>query len=840
MEATDTIYKVSDSISVVTHHIASESNDLTGYMEDLSVSPHDSIAYIADNWGVLANLGAISALIGAITVAIFMFLLVKSSDEGKEKIQNVLSSKLLFGAVWLAGFIVYDVGMCTGNYISLLTNAPLAIIYAFKIFIFDSDVSEIHGVFHESWLYSLGFAIVHFAASVVTTAFLIRLFGFNMLSRFRLWQAGRSKAKSVSDTYVFWGLNEAAFHLIESIRDHYKRLNSEDYRIVVIGMCNDDTETSEKKIGIDRIFDFLSMTSKDRRRLQGQDCLMVGKFINFSDITLKDSDNDIIVSVLKLKSLKNVLLDHTTKRIHMLFLSDNEKANLHDTSILLNDTTINSFINDDIAGKHHQVLFYCHARYNSIHRIIEDQHSNGKIRVNVVDSSHISVQMLKTDKKLLPVKFVKVESDATVSTAFDSLVVGFSEVGRDAVRFLYEFGAFVKTHSQDGRIERSDFNLNVVDRDMDTLAGPFVAGVPAINISMPFLKKCDCAKDSTFSSESSETNTHITFHKMDCCSVEFYLRLDEWVKTLNYVVIATDDDELNLSLGVRVFKAAIRHRDDISNLCILVRTHNDDDGHFQRVATHYNRLWLAQTYAPEFDGKNHKQTVIEHNSPAPSPIHIFGLDNETYTYENIIDDSNEKEAADFKELYEASTKQGYVKPADYMEYSWNKDIAERLNPQDKDGKINYAPTYSGMMALRRMQQQDIANSMHKFTKSYLADKALAAAGLSNVDWSSLIRKHQKVTYTLQSGNVVNHLVVRILTTLAQTEHLRWNASHELLGYVQEGNPPEKDEASFKHEGRMCHSCIVDWDRLSPETQSHDYNVVDVTLDIINPKRPQKI
>ena len=139
MEATDTIYKVSDSISVVTHHIASESNDLTGYMEDLSVSPHDSIAYIADNWGVLANLGAISALIGAITVAIFMFLLVKSSDEGKEKIQNVLSSKLLFGAVWLAGFIVYDVGMCTGNYISLLTNAPLAIIYAFKIFIFDSD-----------------------------------------------------------------------------------------------------------------------------------------------------------------------------------------------------------------------------------------------------------------------------------------------------------------------------------------------------------------------------------------------------------------------------------------------------------------------------------------------------------------------------------------------------------------------------------------------------------------------------------------------------------------------------------------------------------------------------
>lgn len=74
-------------------------------------------------------------------------------------------------------------------------------------------------------------------------------------------------------------------------------------------------------------------------------------------------------------------------------------------------------------------------------------------------------------------------------------------------------------------------------------------------------------------------------------------------------------------------------------------------------------------------------------------------------------------------------------------------------------------------------------------------------------------------------------VFRILKVLAQTEHLRWNASHEILGYVCRGQLPARDEV------RMYHSCIRDRQELTPKTQSYDFNVVDLTLNIINPDNP---
>jgi hypothetical protein len=63
----------------------------------------------------------------------------------------------------------------------------------------------------------------------------------------------------------------------------------------------------------------------------------------------------------------------------------------------------------------------------------------------------------------------------------------------------------------------------------------------------------------------------------------------------------------------------------------------------------------------------------------------------------------------------------------------------------------------------------------------------------------------------------------ILATLAWTEHLRWCASHEVLGYVY---GDKKDEA------RMTHDNLVPWQELTEEVQSYDCNVVDVSLEEI--------
>ena len=69
-------------------------------------------------------------------------------------------------------------------------------------------------------------------------------------------------------------------------------------------------------------------------------------------------------------------------------------------------------------------------------------------------------------------------------------------------------------------------------------------------------------------------------------------------------------------------------------------------------------------------------------------------------------------------------------------------------------------------------------------------------------------------------------VQHLLDVLAQTEHLRWSASHQLLGYRQDGDEKHKDEVKLEH------GCLIEWQYLSPAMQSNDYNVVDLSLGIV--------
>lgn len=144
--------------------------------------------------------------------------------------------------------------------------------------------------------------------------------------------------------------------------------------------------------------------------------------------------------------------------------------------------------------------------------MIEDELTDEIIKVKVVDSSHISVELLKQNPILHPVNYVKVEKDATVSTDFNALVVGFGEVGMDSVRFLYEFGAFVKHSNQNGFVERSGFHCHVVDQHMEVLAGVFCANTPFIAM--------------TINRRDIEDAKLINLYNMDCRSVEFYKKLD--------------------------------------------------------------------------------------------------------------------------------------------------------------------------------------------------------------------------------------------------------------------------------------------------------------------------
>lgn len=749
-----------------------------------------------------------------VTCALIAFALLYIADRHK-CVWNFFSNHLwaMFCITWLFGFMVYDVGMYTGEGCSLLWNAPMAILHAFGIFFLNSDVSEIQEGFHTNTLFMACFSAAHFLGAFVSMVFVIKHFGYNVIAGFKISVASYLLGKK-DITYVFWGMNNSTYHLAESIKSHHGK--DKNYRTIIV-RTNDDNETGGAKNGMERLFNFLSLKNKDLNRLVDLDCYTTSTFSNLS--TIDSKGNNGLMSILK-KELNMILLcrlikHKTRKELHIFFMSEDEETNIKSVANLKQDTTINEFITS--AGiNERKVLLYCHTLNNSIHRVVANDQLTSGIEIKVVDSSQLCVDLLKNTPELHPVNYVDIEENATVSSPFNSLVVGFGQVGVEAVRFLYEFGAFVKTGNTKDNAQRSDFHCDVVDKDMPNLAGLFVANAPAIKPSMPFKGK-----------ETAE-NSLITLHEMDCQSVLFYEKLESIIKSLNYVVIATGNDEMNISLGVRILRLAIHHRENLNHFRILVRVSQDESGHIKNIAEYYNRLWAAEHHK-DMNDNNLRQKTIPANAMPGTPITLFGTAKEIYQYDYIVSDKLKEMAKKFKERYDASINELLKQSGKeaYTPLSWDEenDTFMQLNGE----YAGYAPTFSNVMKLRRTQSQNFENCFHVHTKQRLAMYALRMKEYTALTEYKLFRKNNTIEYQSASSSPHTDCIIRVLDTLAQTEHLRWNASHEILGYQNMG------EESFKDEAKLLHGCLKDWHELKTVTKSYDYNVVDVSLDIIQHK-----
>ncbi len=720
---------------------------------------------------------------------------------------------VLFCFVWLCGFSVYDAGMYTGDKWSLVLNIPMAMLYAFGMFILDSDISAVHDEFYDNTFYMACFSIVHFCAVCVSMVFIIKHFGYNIIAGFRMcFAAWLSQKKDI--TYVFWGMNDAVFHLASSIKKHHQ--GDRTSRIIIV-RNNGDLEKGSVRNGMYRLFNFLSVQNSDLNRLIELECLATTCFGNLPAMNnylgIDGKNPDKLNDELNMRQLCRIIKRKTKREVHFFFLSDNEQNNVKSVSYLRMDKTINDFIN---RAEDRKVVLYCHTRNNSINRVIEDEQPRSNIEVKVVDSSSLCIDLFKCKVDLHPVNYVDVENDATVSSAFNALVVGFGHLGYDVVRFLYEFAAFVKTGSSEQQVIRSDFHCDVIDKHMSDLAGTFVANAPAIKPLMPF-KDCDNVKDSL-----------IALHEMDCNSISFYEKLDEWIKKLNYIVITTGDDELNVSLAVRILRLAIRYRENMDHFRILVRVSKNENLHIRNIIHFYNRLWESELKKDNGDCLK-RQRIVPSSYESDTPITLFGAVDEIYQYNYIVNDQLRNMAKLFKERYDKSIQELQKQSGDNVNsiVSWDDEYKQFMQLDTE--YAGYSPTYSNLMKLRRMQSQNYENCFHVHTKRRLAMCALGADDYAVLTAHQLFRRNNETSYQWKSHVQPKTGITKVLDTLAQTEHLRWIASHEVLGYQDEGNEKFKDEA------KMLHGCMKAWEKLSAVTKSYDYNVVDVSLDIIELK-----
>lgn len=476
--------------------------------------------------------------------------------------------------------------------------------------------------------------------------------------------------------------------------------------------------------------------------------------------------------------------------VHIFFLSEDEDDNIRSLMNLAKDYVILSTAECEVVKQ----KIYCHARYNGPNRVIEDLAVRKRLEVEIVDSSHLAVELLKSNPSCQPVRmaYMSEEYPVAVTKPLECLIVGFGEVGRDSFRFLYEFGTLLEM--KNGKATAAIPHITAVDSKMNSIKGLFETNTPSIDY------------------ESHDLN----LLELDYNSLEFYRNClsEERCRSLNYIILALGDDDRNIALAINIFNRIRRYRADMSHLIIMVRCIRDDKWELMhKIADHYNKGC----------GDGEKDV-----------IRLFGQPKEIYSYNTIICDDLTQKGKLFLENYIRLKREGS-----------NWDVRHsRLSGRElsKPADLVY-PDIDNLRKLRRQESQDLANALHASTKLWLMDRALGANYDLNDFRRRLFDDSGSSTLTGTGDHIhypnLNEKENRVMLYLAMLEHFRWNAAHELLGYV-----PNRDESRCD-ERQQKHNCLRGWEELDGESErasgsgwecdykSYDFCVVETTVMISN-------
>lgn len=682
----------------------------------------------------------------------------------------------VMGFLFIAGALLYmrvfylfahdpDVNEVVGNDI-FMSNAEYlfrSLICSLDLFMLDVDSNILdrldkHAVL-KGWLSFQ--AVVSFSCTI---AMLVGLVYSRLHAYYRLNYATKIN-DSRNHLYLFFGNNEPSELLIKDIVK-----NDPKAVAVIIDEANVSDDGNDEWEGIVSLIAHKPKVFKIAEK--------IGAYVAVASQQLDEIDHDITVredfdafGYLGLGRIKKLIkrLSLTYKpQLHIFFLGEDEEHNIRNIIALAKDSTIISVANDD--NLYHRI--YCHARYNGPNRVIQDVALKKHLDIKIVDSSHIAVELLKLDSSCHPVNVVKTSDRllARVQSPLKTLIVGFGEVGRDAFRFLYEFGAF--SSSENSEI-RSPFECVIVDNNLNNIKGTFMASMPGI-----------------FSKTHKHENIDIKFRNTDYNSHLFNSVVldDDFMTNVNYIIISIGNNDEAIALAARLFNRARKLREDISDLRIFVRCTDDNkvEG-IQKIADHYN---YGYGYGEE-------------NTPV---IQIFGQPEKTYTYDLVVSDRLIEIGKQFHEKYRELSGEGD---------SWD----ERHKKLTETG----TPNIEKLRKLRRQESQDRANALHAGTKMILlkeAMKKLAKEKDTMLDWDSFYLRYfnadgstnvegsqTSIRYPGLSGKENE-----IIHCLAQLEHLRWNAAHELMGYVF------NDTGNSCDERVMMHNCLCRWSSLDEQSE----------------------
>lgn len=673
--------------------------------------------------------------------------------------------------IWTCGWVIYFVaiGVAMQPHVGaeLLLRSAIA---SLDLFLMDIDSNILDAIQGHDVL--KGMIVCASFAAVICTVILILSLVLSRLMAYLHVQHITVDNKH-NHLYVFFGLNDASKLLANDIYAN----DSHSVIVFVENSQNGENEQGEDQtdswknivnILILRRKTFTDTREDERRALAIASCMVS---------SLEEDTNDVWgnVGLDTVKKLLKMLAMTNDGELHVFFLSEDRDTNVRSSAIMAKDKLVGC--------SSYKTIIYCHARRNGVNRVIEDMglEDEKRTEIRILDSSHLAIEHLKRNVANHPINFVKVQTlkddnPGTVSSKFVSMVMGFGETGQEAVEFLYEYSAFVDKASTEHDSKRSPFCCHVLDNEMEKLEGHFISGIPAVL----------CQRSHSTESETT-LNALVKFYPYDYRSNEFFTKvLDKIVKELNYVIVAIGDDELNMTVAVEILRYVRRKRKDLDNFCIYVRAYEKGTfKHLNEIAKHYNlRL-----------GKNEEDVVKK--------IILFGQNEQIYTYELVVKDKYQEEGIEYYEAYRSlqidrSNDEG----------TWEERHIKNLKSNGKTTK------WERMSKIRRKESQDRSNALHAHTKIMLLEKTVEKENARDFAMRALSqREGRKSTIGYPLLTLKEN---RLMLNLAMCEHLRWNAAHEMLGYVNNEKGHECDEL------RKMHNCLKPWRELDAEADAINY------------------
>ena len=757
-------------------------------------------AYNSQEYGGWFALPVMMTIGTFLAICINLFKRIRTGFDSTEKLKHIPNNvrrqhnlrllALFIAWIWSCGWILYfiAIGVAYKPHVGseVFMRSALASI---NLFVMNIDSNIIDSIWSHDVLKGM-ICSAGFAATLCTVILIMLLVVYRLMAYLHISNLVINDQRN--HLYVFFDMCDASKLLAQSIYN-------EDEKSVVVFVANamsNKTEYEDDKTESWRsVLDILSFRRKTIQDIEENERRAIA--VASSDICSVDAEEKDVLGNIGLETVKKLMrkLDGIKDaQLHVFLLSEDRDTNVRSTSILVRDEMIGcSGVNTTL---------YCHARRDGVNRILEEMglSAEKEINVKILDSAHLAMEYLKCDVKNHPINFVdinKIDNDnpGSVSSEFVSLVMGFSETGQEAVKFLYEYGAFVDKKATEDKSYRSKFSCHVVDCNMKKLEGEFIASAPSVN----YVKSSDVKK------ENNKEGAVINFYELDYRSDEFFTEVLEGIaESLNYVVVAIGDDELNMTVAVEILSYVRKKRKNLDNFCIYVRAYEKGPfKHMSEIAKHYN-MRLGRTAADDVN-----------------KIILFGQNQEIYTFDLIVADMYLEEG----KKYYATYRSLQIDPKN-DEGTWEERHNKALKPSNKTTK------WERLSKIRRKESQDRSNALHSYTKIRILEHAVGKDNAKDFALRALGgRKGRKKDIRYSTLNdKENHLMLN----LAMCEHLRWNAAHEMMGYKKNDVENECNELTKSH------NCLRPWQELDEESDKvsyiddykvYDYGVVETSFKI---------